>query len=105
MEMAAEAVEPDLREVVKMPYVTSVERVGIKIGEEIGKKIGEKRGIVRRSREAVLEILKTRFGRIPTSLTSAVNAIEDPANLKSLLKQAVTTPSIEDFQKTLKDRS
>jgi hypothetical protein len=93
-------------EAMKMPYVTSVERVGQKrgekIGEERGKQIGEKRGILNRSREAVLEILKTRFGRIPASLSSAVNGLDDPSILKNLLKEAVTTASIEAFEATLK---
>jgi hypothetical protein len=97
-------------EAMKMPYVTSVERVGQKRGEKIGEKRGEKRGkqigekigILNRSREAVLEILKTRFGRIPASLSSAVNGLEDPTILKDLLKEAVTTASIEAFEATLK---
>jgi len=97
-------------EAVKMPYVTSVERVGKKIGQEIGEKIGEKRGekrgeksgVIRGSREAVLQVLETRFGKIPKSLISAVNAMEEPAYLKALLKEAVTTPSLEVFEKALK---
>jgi hypothetical protein len=101
-------------EAMKMPYVTSVERVGQKRGEKIGeergkqigekrgKKIGEKIGILNRSREAVLEILKTRFGRIPASLSSTVNGLEDLSILKDLLKEAVTTASIEAFEATLK---
>jgi hypothetical protein len=53
---------------------------------------------------AVLEILKARFGAIPASLVTAVNATEDPTQLKGLLKEAVTTPSIEVFEKTLERR-
>jgi hypothetical protein len=93
-------------EAMKMPYVTSVERVGQKrgekIGEERGQKRGEKIGILKRSREAVLEILKTRFGIIPTTLSSAVNGLEDPTTLKDLLNKAVTTPSLAAFEETLK---
>jgi hypothetical protein len=81
-------------EAMKMPYVTSVERVGKQIGKQIG--------IISRSREAVLEILEMRFGRIPSSLSSAVNGLEDPATLKALLKVAVTTPSLEAFEEALK---
>lgn len=100
----------EYEEAVKMPYVTSVERVGKKIGEKIGEKrgekrgekIGEKKGTVSTYRKAVLEILKTRFGKVPTSLKSVVNSMEDPASLNDLLKESVTTPSIEAFEKTLK---
>ena len=101
----------EYEEAVKMPYVTSVERVGRKIGQEIGEKLGEKRGekrgekkgIIRGSREAILEILKTRFDSIPESLTDAVNALEDPGYLKDLLKDAVTTPSLEAFGEKMRN--
>jgi len=93
-------------ETMKMPYVTSVERVGIKIGEKIGEKRGEKKGekkaTLRTYREAVIEILKARFGGIPAALTSVVNGLDDQAVLKGLLKEAVTTPSIEAFEAALK---
>jgi hypothetical protein len=93
-------------EALKMPYVTSVERVGEKRGEERGekkgRKIGKEIGIMSRSREAVLEILEMRFGRIPMSLSSAVNGLEDLATLKDLHKEAVTTASLEAFEEALK---
>ena len=93
-------------ETMKMPYVTSVERVGIKIGEKIGEKRGEKKGekkaTLRTYREAVIEILKARFGGIPAALTSVVNGLDDQAVLKGLLKEAATTPSIEAFEAALK---
>jgi hypothetical protein len=63
---------------------------------------GEKIGIMSRSREAVLEILEMRFGRIPSSLPAAVNGLEDLATLEDLLKKAVTTDSLEAFEATLK---
>jgi hypothetical protein len=80
----------EYEEAVKMPYVTSVERVGIKKGE------------LRASREAVLEILRTRFGELPTSLISAVNAIANPVVLKKLLKLSITSPSPQAFEESLK---
>ena len=79
----------DYEEVVKMPYVTSVERVGMK------------RGSVLRSREAVLDVLAARFGEIPAALVSAINAMDDQPKLKRLHKQAVLIPSPEAFQRLL----
>ena len=64
--------------------------------------MGEQRGIVSRSREAVLEILNTRFGGIPTAISTSVNRLEDPEYLKEVLGEAVTTPSIEAFEAALK---
>jgi hypothetical protein len=43
-----------------------------------------------------------RFGKIPSSLSSSVNGLEDPTTLKALHKEAVTTPSIEAFEASLK---
>jgi hypothetical protein len=72
-----------------MPYVTSVERVGIR------------RGAVRSSREAVIQVLETRFGEVPAALISAINAMDDQARLKRALKEAVLTQSPEAFQRLL----
>jgi len=80
-----------------MPYVTSFERVGIKKGIQQGIQQGEAITL----REAVVEVLRARFGELPTSLISAVNAIADPALLKRLLRLAVTSPSPEAFEKSL----
>jgi hypothetical protein len=55
-----------------------------------------------RSREAVLEILEMRFGRIPSLLSVAVNGLEDLATLKDLHRETVTTASLEAFEAALK---
>ena len=73
----------------KMPYVTSVERVGIKKGE------------LRTLREALIEVLHARFGDLPPTLTAAINAIADPVLLKKLLKLSITTPSPAVFEESL----
>lgn len=44
-------------EEVKMPYVTSVQREGIKKGIEQGIQQGIQQGMLQKSREAVIEIL------------------------------------------------
>ena len=48
--------------------------------------------------EAVIEILKTRFGEIPDSITATLDSREDALTLKTLLKEAVLAPSLEAFQ-------
>jgi len=90
----------EYEEAVKMPYMTSVERVGKKKGMQQGMR----QGTIRGTREAVLDVLDTRFGIIPPALVSAINAMEDQSNLKRLLKEAVLTPSPEAFQRLLETR-
>ena len=87
----------EYEETAKMPYVTSVERVGIKKGIQQAQ--------VSTLREALLEVLIARFGELPASLISAVNAIADPVLLKNLLKLGITSPSPEAFENSLQTSS
>ncbi|MBW4618316.1 MAG: hypothetical protein KME17_02880 [Cyanosarcina radialis HA8281-LM2] len=73
----------------KMRYVTSIEQLAI---EE---------GMVKTGREAAIEVLATRFGEVPNSYVEAINAIDDPAVLKTLLKRAIAIDSIAQFQEVL----
>ena len=88
----------EYEEAMKMPYVTSIERVGMKKGMQQGMEQGLQRGSVRSTREAVIEILKTWFGEIPDSITATLDSMEDALTLKTLLKEAVLAPSLEAFQ-------
>ncbi len=72
-----------------MPYITSIERFGIARGE------------LRKAREYVLEVLQVRFEAVPETIANAVNQIEDGAVLKSLLRQAITIATLEEFQALL----
>jgi len=81
-----------------MPYVTSVERIGIEKGIEQG----IEQGILRAEREDLIEVLDARFGQLPQPCVTAVCAIEDSARLKRLLKQAATVPSLEEFRRLLR---
>jgi len=83
----------EYEEAMKMPYVTSVEKIGIKKGLQ--------KGELNASREAVLEILRLRFGELPPSLISEVEAISNTTTLKKLLKLGITTPSLEPFAQSL----
>ncbi|MEW5767767.1 MAG: hypothetical protein AB1797_09100 [bacterium] len=94
-----------LEEVKKMPYVTSVERIGMKIGREEGMKIGREEGMgigmLAEGREMVLEALDVRFNEVPTFIANVVNQIEDISLLKSLLRSAVQCTSLEEFEQAL----
>lgn len=87
----------EYEETAKMPYVTSVERVGIKKGIQQGIQQGELNTL----REALAEVLIARFGEVPSSLIAAISAIADPVVLKNLLKLGISTPSPAVFEKSL----
>jgi hypothetical protein len=82
-------------EAKKMRYVTSIERLAIEEGIE--------QGILRNARDAAIEVLATRFGEVPNSYVETINAIDDPAVLKTLLKRAVAIDSIAQFQEVLNE--
>ncbi|QIR36892.1 transposase [Tolypothrix sp. PCC 7910] len=73
----------------RMRYVTSIER------------LAKEEGIVENARESVIEVLETRFGEVPTAIVEAINAIEEPSVLKTLLKRAIAIPSTAEFQQLL----
>ncbi|WP_159785766.1 transposase [Sodalinema gerasimenkoae] len=81
----------------KMPYITPLER--------FAQEAGVSAGVLTRGREDILDILETRFGPVPSSLSDRINAIDDATYLKTLLIQAVTLPSLEDFEQAIAPNS
>jgi len=73
----------------KMPYITSVERIGIKKGI--------KEGALKKSREMVLEALDERFGKIPPEITKKLKSIKDEDKLRIALRRAISSKSLEEF--------
>ena len=56
----------------------------------------------------MIEVLTVRFQEVPPSLVEAIASLEDPVQLKTLLRQAITIGSLSDFQEiveTFGDRS
>ncbi len=92
-----------------MPYITSVEKIGIKKGMEQGIQAGIQQGIeqgieqgsLRESRQMVIEAVAARFGVTPEDVVSAVFAIKAKETLRSLLLQAIQCNSLDDFRKKL----
>jgi len=103
---------------LRMQYVTSIERMGrregiiegkregkkegIKVGKKAGEKTGKKEGRLEFAREALQDILRVRFKRIPKPFGDLIKSIDDITILKSLHKSAVTYPKIEDIESELK---
>ena len=81
----------------RMPYVTSVERLGMQKGFEQGLQQG-----LQIAREMLLEAVATRFGEVPEDVTAAVQRLEAVAPLRVLLRQALTCASLEAFQDALR---
>lgn len=79
----------ELEEVERMPYVTSVERIGMEKGMEKG------------FREMVLEALDERFGEVPSFVSNTVDQIENIDVLKSLHRRAIRCISLEEFKQAL----
>ncbi|BAY28830.1 hypothetical protein NIES2107_06620 [Nostoc carneum NIES-2107] len=77
----------------RMRYVTSIER------------LAKEEGIVENARESVIEVLETRFGEVPNVIVEAINTIEEPSVLKTLLKRAIAIPSTAEFQQLLDNLS
>ena len=58
-------------------------------------------GILQKGREDILEVLRVRFEDDLNSLEAAINQIEDDLVLKTLLRQAITINSVEEFHQEL----
>ncbi len=69
-----------------MPYITSVERIGIRKGLQQGQQ------------GAIIRILEVRFENIPQKLRELIGKIEAFEVLETLLVQAVTTQSLAAFE-------
>ena len=76
-----------LEEVNKMPYLTSVERIGRAEGLQEG------------AQQTLLEILDERFGELPDTVSAEIHQIQDLAQLRLLHRQAIRSESLEEFQR------
>ena len=82
---------------LKMPYVTSVERLARREGRAEGRTAGLTEGQLQGLREAVLDALEARFGEIPYQTREAIGRIGSDAALRKLHRLAVTVKSLDAF--------
>lgn len=75
----------------KMPYVTSVERLGIK------------KGVLQGASEILLKVIETRFRVVPEDLASSLKSIRAQETLEALVQEAVTCQSIDAFRKAISE--
>lgn len=80
----------------KMPYVTSIERMGIEKGLQQGLRLG----ILKSAREAILKVLKVRFPNIspPASLVQTIQGIDKKDVLETLHEESILVESIPTFE-------
>jgi len=71
---------------------------GISMGRAEGISMGESRGV----RLALLDLLESRFGVIPQTISSLVGMITDTRKLRSLTRFALQTTSLEAFLEEVK---
>ena len=89
----------------RMPYVTSIERLGREEGRqkgrEEGREEGRQEGLVEGRqtalRESVLDLLEVRFGAVGSPVREKVNSMNDEAALKRLLHEAALSRSMDAF--------
>ncbi len=86
---------------LKMPYITSFER----LARQEGRSEGISEGILQGSRENVIEVLQVRFEMLPSDLIEKIHQIEDLELLKTLLRQGITISSLDEFQELLERSS
>jgi hypothetical protein len=97
-----------LEEERRMPYVTSVERLGMQKGFEQGLQQGVQHGLqqgkLQAAREMLLEVVAVRFGGVPDDVLAVVRRLETVEPLHALLRQALTCTSLEVFRAALQAR-
>ena len=77
----------------KMPYVTSVEKIGI----EKGMLQGMQRGMLLEAQDMLIEVLTERFGEVSAELSEHIKSIDSRERLKDLLRQALRVKGSEEF--------
>ena len=72
-----------------MPHIT--------LFEELALKEGRQEGILQTGREAIINVLDTRFGEVPDAVREQVNALCSEPTLKELHRRAILIPSLAEF--------
>ncbi|MCL0086614.1 hypothetical protein M1N65_00885 [Thermodesulfovibrionales bacterium] len=77
----------------KMPYVTSVEKIGI----EKGMQQGMQQGMLLEAQDMLMEVLTERFGSVSDELSEQIKRIDSRKRLKNLIRQALRVKSFDEF--------
>ena len=92
-----------------MPHITLFEELALKEGLEKGiqkgllegRQEGLEKGIVQTAREAILDVLDSRFGEVSDAVRERINTLDDDRTLRDLLRRAARVPSLDEFSVAL----
>ena len=84
-----------------MPYVTSIERMAKEEGRQEGELEGQQKGQITSLQAAVVEVLRGRFGELPSALQQVIEQTRDSGRLTRQLQLAIRCPDIEAFRQFL----
>jgi hypothetical protein len=74
---------------------------GLERGLERGREQGIDQGLARGLQSSVIEVLQTRFGRVPEGLQDSVRIVNDQKMLHAYLRTATTCEGIEQFSQLM----
>lgn len=87
----------DYEKEIEMPVMIPFERNAIRRG----KREGRIEGRVEMGREAVPEILETRFAAVPDDITRKLESIADPRVFRRLFREAAGAATLAEFERAL----
>lgn len=76
-------------EVKEVAYLTPFERIAME------------KGMLRKARESVQDVLEEKFGMVPENIQQKLQEIPDNEILRNLHRQAIKASSLEEFSKSL----
>ena len=77
-----------------MPYITSIERLGMEKGME--------KGMIKKAKQVIIEVLQERFGVVDREIQKKVTEINSHEILSELFRKSLRVSSLEEFQEELK---
>ena len=77
----------------KVPYITSIERIGMQRGLQQGR-LGT-------FHKNLTTVIQTRFGNVPVDITQAINAVKQESKLDQLFQYALLAESLPNFEQKL----
>ena len=72
-------------------------REGLKQGWDLGVEEGTKEGL----RQSILEVLRSKFGKVPLDIKSRLWDVMEEEDLKGLVRKAISAENLEEFFRAL----
>ena len=83
---------------MQMTWSQRIKAEGFKLGRQEGRAVGRKEGREEGLRQVLLRLLERRFGPLPESVRTQVEAIASPRRLTRLAEQVLVASSLEDLR-------